>query len=525
MRTKKLALNTISSLTYQLTAVICGLILPRLILQAFGTDVNGLVNSITQFLSIISFLDLGVGSVIQSSLYRPLAVKDFDGVSKIVASGGKFFRKIAYILLGYITVLSVVYPFINISEFDFGYTALLILSMSISSFAQYYFGVVDRLLLTADQRGYIQYSAQIITLILNTAACAVLIHFGGSIQMVKLTTSLIFLLRPIALRIYVNKKYAINRKIKYEGEPIKQKWNGMAQHIAAVDLDGTDTIVLTLFSTLANVSIYSVYHLVVYNLKNLFLSLTNGFQSLLGELWALQDMERIRAFFRKVQWVLHTGCVFFFGCCAILILPFIQVYTDGITDANYYQPAFAMLITAANAVHCLRLPYNIVILAAGDYKNTQRCYIIAAVLNIVISVVTVFYFGLIGVAIGTLVALAYQTIWMAIYNSRHLIKGEIKSFAKQIIIDAITVLLMWAATMWIDLISISYLSWFIMALEVAGISFAVVAAINLIFYRNEIIDISKFILRKLHKKKTSAVVATSESIKTDEEQDISDGKE
>ena len=201
MRTKKLILNSVLSLLYEVVAVVCGLVLPRLILQSFGTDVNGLVNSISQFLSVISFLDLGVAAVVQSALYKPLANKDNDGISSIVASGGKFFRKIAYILLGYIAVLILVYPFLIVDAFDFGYTALLILSMSISSFAQYYFGVTDRILLTADQRGYIQYLTQIITLILNTAACAVLIHVGCSIQVVKLTTSLIFLARPVVLRI------------------------------------------------------------------------------------------------------------------------------------------------------------------------------------------------------------------------------------------------------------------------------------------------------------------------------------
>lgn len=504
MRGKRLVFNTISSLTYQVIALICGLILPRAILGAFGTEVNGLVNSINQFLGIISFLDLGVGAVIQSALYKPLAEKDNVGISKIVASGGKFFRRIAYILLGYITVLVVVYPFINSGGFDFGYTALLILSMSISSFAQYYFGVVDRLLLTADQRGYIQYNAQTITLILNTIACIVLISLGGSIQLVKLTTSLIFLFRPVFLRIYVNKHYSINRKIKYEGEPIKQKWNGMAQHISAVVLDGTDTIVLTLFSTLANVSIYSVYHMVVYNVKNLFLSLTNGVKSLMGELWARGEIEHIRSFFRKVQWVLHTGTVYIFGCCGLLIIPFIQVYTNGITDADYIQPLFAILLTLANAVHCLRLPYNITILAAGDFRNTQRCYIIATVVNIVVSIVLVFLWGLVGVAIGTLIAMVYQTVWMAIYNSKHLIQGEIKSFVKQIIVDAITVVLMWVATTWIDMRSVSYLSWFIMALEVAGMGLVVVAVVNLLFYRNQIFDVCKYIKRKISKsKKTS----------------------
>lgn len=495
-RGKRLAFNTISSLGYQITAIICGLILPRLILQSFGSDVNGLVNSINQFLGIISFLDLGVGAVLKSALYKPLAEKDNDGISKTVASGGKFYRRIAYILLVYIAILTVVFPFINGGDFDFGYTALLILAMSISSFAQYYFGVVDRLLLTADQRGFVQYNAQTITLVLNTIACAVIIHLGASIQLVKLTTSLIFLLRPIALRIYINKHYKINRKIKYEGEPLKQKWNGMAQHISAVVLDGTDSIVLTLFSTLSNVSIYSVYHLVVYSVKNLFTSMTNGIESLMGELWARRDIEKLKSFFKKVQWMLHTGIIFIFGCTLILIVPFVQVYTNGITDADYIQPLFAVLITAANAAHCLRLPYNIVILAAGDYKRTQWCYIIATIMNIVISIICVFFWGLIGVAIGTLVAMLYQTIWMAIYNSKNLIKGEMKSFVKQIIVDAISVVVMYFATIWIKLISVSYLSWFIMALEVAGICLVITVVVNMIFYGKNIVVLIKSMIDK-----------------------------
>lgn len=497
MRGKRLAINTVSSLIYQVAVLVCGLILPRVTLKAFGTEVNGLVNSIGQFLAVISFLELGVGAVIQSALYKPLAEKDNDGISKIIVSGGKFFRRIAYILLGYIVVLIIVYPFINKSNFDFGYTALLILSISISSFAQYYFGVVDRLLLAADQKGYIQYNAQTLTIVLNTVACVGLIFIGGSIQLVKLTTSLIFLLRPIFLRNYVNRHYSINRKIKYEEEPIKQKWNGMAQHVSAVVLDGTDTIVLTLFSTLENVSIYSVYHMVVYNVKNLFLSLTNGIKSLMGELWVKGEIGHVKIFFRKVEWLLHTGCIYIFGCCALLILPFIQVYTNGITDANYQQPLFAILITAANAAHCLRLPYNVMILAAGDFKNTQRSYIIAATINIIVSVVFVFFLGLIGVAIGTLAAMIYQTVWMAIYNSKHLVKGEIKGFIKQIIVDAITVVLMWVATMWIDMQSVSYFSWFIMAVEVSGISLVIVAIVNLIFYRDQIWEIFYYLKKKI----------------------------
>lgn len=72
---------------------------------------------------------------------------------------------------------------------------------------------------------------------------------------------------------------------------IKQKWNGIAQHVASVVLNNTDTIVLSLFATLQDVSIYSVYHLVISAIKNLVVSLTKGIQSLIGELWSKQEID------------------------------------------------------------------------------------------------------------------------------------------------------------------------------------------------------------------------------------------
>ena len=261
--------NTVSSFVFQISTIICGFILPRLILSAFGSEINGLVTSITQFLGIISFLELGVGSVIQSSLYKPLADKNNDEISKVVVSGQHFFSKLAFILVIYVLILMVVYPFVSNQNFGFWYTSTMIAVLSISSFAQYYFGIVNRLILTADQRGYISYNAQTVTLILNTIACFVLIKLGASIHIVKLTTSLIYAARPLVLAIYVRRHYKINWKIKYEGEPIKQKWNGVAQHVSAVVLDGTDNIVLTLMATLKDVSVYSVYNLVTAGVKQL----------------------------------------------------------------------------------------------------------------------------------------------------------------------------------------------------------------------------------------------------------------
>ena len=488
-RGKKLALNTITSLGLQVVSVICGFILPRLILESFGSDVNGLVNSITQFLGVITLLDLGVGAVVQSALYKPLADNNTNMISKIYVSANKFFRRLAEILLVYVVLLMIFYPMLVNKSFGHMYTALLIAAICISSFAQYYFGIVNSLLLNADQRGYIQYVAQIITLILNTFACYIIIKLGASIQIVKLTTSLIFLLRPLFLVFYVKKHYSIDPKITYTDEPIKQKWNGMAHHFASDVLNGTDNIVLTMFSTLGNVSIYSVYNVVIIGVKNALLSVTNGFQSLIGEMLAKKETMKLNAFFGFVEWFLHTGTTLVFGCTGVLIVDFVRVYTYGINDADYIQPLFAVLITIANAGHCLRLPYNILILAAGHYKQTQSNYIIAMILNIVVSIATVKMWGLVGVAIGTLIAMAYQTVWMAKYDSKNIICWPFKNFLKQCGIDAITVIIASLATFKIPMLSVSYVSWFLLAIEVFGIWLIISIVINTIFYRERVLSI------------------------------------
>lgn len=196
--------------------------------------------------------------------------------------------------------------------------------------------------------------------------------------------------------------------------------------------------------------------------------MTNGFQSLIGEMLAKKETMKLNAFLDLLNGFTHWYNVGF-GCTGVLIVDFVRVYTYGINDADYIQPLFAVLITIANAGHCLRLPYNILILAAGHYKQTQSNYIIAMILNIVVSIATVKMWGLVGVAIGTLIAMAYQTVWMAKYDSKNIICWPFKNFLKQCGVDAITVIIASLATFKIPMLSVSYVSWFLLAIEAFGI--------------------------------------------------------
>lgn len=496
MRKRKFLINTMSALLNQIIMVVCAFILPRLILATFGSEVNGLISSIQQFLAVISFLELGVGAVVQAALYKPLAENDSKKISEIVKSASKFFTKLAIAMMIYVIGLLCIYPMIVNRNFSVRYIDTLILSMSISYFAQYFFGLKNQLLVIADQRGYIHYGLNSIALILNNIVGVLLIIKGCNIQFVKLSTSLILMIRPIVLEVYVRRHYEINHKIKYKYEPIKQKWNGVAQHIATVVLNSTDTIVLTLFSSLANVSIYNIYYLVINGLNNLVVSLTSSLQSLIGNMLSKSENELLNDFFNVYESAFHLIVTFLFGCVAVLITPFVLVYTNGVEDINYNVPVFAVLISIANLIYCLRLPYNTLIKAAGHFKETQNSAWLEMIINIVVSVISVAKFGLIGVSIGTLVAMLYRTIYLVWYLSQNIVYRKVNIFFKHLVADGICFFLILLISRAFKFSNITFSLWLILAVKLALCYMVICIFVNFCLFRTSFLNY-KLILKKI----------------------------
>lgn len=481
--------NTISSLLFELFTIANGFILPRFMLSFYGSATNGLVASITNFLGIISLCELGMGAVVPANLYKPLAEKNIDEVSAVVVSAQKFYRLIAVGMAGYVIVLAFFYPQI-VDGFSSLFSGSLILIIAISSFAQYFFGISYSLLLKADQHQYISFDINSITLVINTILSVLMIVNGCSIHLVKLISSLVFVMRPMALNLYVRKNYNINLKIKYAHEPIKQKWNGIAQHIATAVQEKADTIILTLLSTLESVSVYSVYFMIVNGIRGFIYAATAGMSSLIGNMLANKEFENLKRTFLKFEWTMHTISILLFSVTGILIVPFVMVYTRGISDSEIYlEPLFGWVLCFALAARCIQSPYNIVVQAANHFKQTQTSAIIEPIINIVISVILVHKYGLIGVAIGTLVSMIYRVLYLAIYLMKNIIYLEPKTFIKQIFVDIISILIMWLSCSWIKFKPNSYFDWILDAVLVFLICIVICFIINLVLYPALIKDI------------------------------------
>ena len=420
MNNKKLILkNIISSLLYQAITLIYGFIVPVLIIQKFGSNVNGLISSISQFLAYIYLLEGGISPVIKNAIFEPLVKNDKEKLENILGQTNVFFKRISYVFLGYIFLLCCIYPTIINSEFSFWYTVSLIIIIAISRFSEYFLGITYSLFLKSDQKNYIIDNINSISYIVNLILVVILVRLNVNIQLIKLMTSIMFVARPIILRLYFRKKYKlkISKKPTYKFE---KQWDGLAHHIAATVQGNTDIIVLTVFSNLVNVSIYSVYALVTNGIRAIIVSLTNGMDAFFGKLMVKEE--------NNINNNFDTYSFIFYTITTILLVP---------------------------------------------------------------------KYGLIGVAIGTLISMPIRSIGFINYGSKKLLKQSFSKTYKIILVSLVQMVVIFLIHLLIGNINVNnYLDWILLAVVACSIITLFVLTINAMIFKEQFKKIFNLIKKR-----------------------------
>ena len=133
----------------------------------------------------------------------------------------------------------------------------------------------------------------------------------------------------------------------------------------------------------------------------------------------------------------------------------------------------------------------ILIKAAGHYKQTQIATMIEAVINVLISIILVYKYGIIGVAIGTLSATVFYNVYEMYYLSNHIVNRKVKYFIKQLIADLLFIFLFYMSSNRIIVSSYNYLAWLKTALIYAGTGIIIEICIQLLFYKENVETIYK----------------------------------
>lgn len=427
--------NILVSILYQFITAAVGLVLPRFILSSYGSEINGIVQSVNQFLSYTIMLECGLGGMIAASFYKPLAYGDNNAISDIFINTKKFFSKIVVIYFVFITAFTFGSKLLIHTSYEVEFVSSLVFILGISNYFSYYFAMSEQILLRADQKIRVSQSLQMVAIILNAVVCIVMIKAGFGIHFMKIASGLCFLITPIGVKLYVKKNYSLSKVITDKNRTLPQKRDGIAHHISFFIHSNTDMVIINIFKGVKEVSVYATYTMVTVAIGNFLKAIANGIAAKLGNIIAKEDSENLSTTFEiysTVNMALSTyACIML----ALFIVPFVGIYTDGVTDINYIRPLFAYILVAAEWVAFIRIPYATSITSAGHYKQTKAGAIAEAVINIGVSIILVYKIGISGVVLGTLIAVSVRTIYFIWYLSRNILKRSAFLFIKSVFIN------------------------------------------------------------------------------------------
>ena len=445
---RAIASNMASQAFMQAVIFIVGLLVPRYILLLYGSEINGVATTVSQIVNYASLLEAGLGLASIQALYRPIATKNQEEINGICAATKNYYLKLTGWFSAVIAVSAVAYAFLAKGTTDRMTIGLIVLAISLSSIIEYAFHAKYNVLLVADQKLYVISYSKAIGLIAQAAVKIILIRLHANIVLVYALGSLALVARIPFLALYVRKKYP---DVRFNGKmnlvALKQRSALLIHQIAGLVVNNSGAIIVSVTSGdgLKLASVYAVYRLVFKNMHALVTgAFSNGSVATFGQMLAADRLEDARASFRRFETLFSIVIGILYGAIASLILPFVGLYTKGVTDIEYILPRLALLMTVSEVLNCTRIPCGMLINAAGHFHQTKYRAAAEALINFVVTLLLIKRYDIYAIAIAGVVSYVYRVTDIILYsNKRILLDSPLRSLAS-IVISWLGVAATWA---------------------------------------------------------------------------------
>ncbi len=478
--------NTLATGAYQITAMLLGFVTPRLTMAFYGSQINGLVASITEIMSYFKLVEAGLAAAAIYGLYKPLSENDHDGVSAIVSAARKFYEVSGRLFIALTCGFAIIYPFIvpcdSLSPLSVGF---LVLIMGISGALEFFTLSRYRVLLTADQKTYVVSFASMASLLLQTAVIIALSLLRMNILLVRLFAGATILVRSVLLYAYVKKHYPyVNYKAAPNKDALSRRWDAMYQQLTVTLHQGMG-ILLTTFITRDPllISVYSTYHLVTVGLWGILKMVTTGLYASFGDLLARGEMDRFQKAYREFEYMYLSLITVLYSVALVLIVPFVALYTRGMADVNYVLPVLGTLLVLEGLTDQIKAPLDLMVTAAGKFRETRHHNTMQVGLGIALGLVLGLLFGLPGIAAGILLANVFRTGLQLWFVPKHITGLPARLTLKRMGLSALAIGLIALPTFFFPLAPTRFLEWIGWAVVMVLYAAAVVFGLGLLFER------------------------------------------
>lgn len=415
-RTKNVLKNMLVGTSFQVISLIIGFINRTIFIKILSAEYLGINSLFTNILTILSFAELGIGNAIVFNLYKPLAKKDENKIKLLL----NFYKK-TYFLIGMLILIIglILVPFIpnlisempDIKENIYFIYVLFLLDTVISYFFTYRTSII-----TADQKNYIVIRTVQIFKIFQIIVQMVVLYFTHNYYLYLILQLFNTFITFTYLSYKSKKMYPYTKKLGSETISKKEKKeifsNVKALFISkfsSVILNGTDSIIISKYISLFALGLYSNYLLIISAITQILSQLLNSFTASIGNLNAEDTSDKKLKIFN----LLYYFTIFVFGVIGIslyiLLNDFVTIWLGKEYLLSSLTIAAVILHFYVNGVQFASFTYR---QTAGLFREYRYFPILAAFLNIVLSIVLAKIIGLPGVFFATSISRLATAGWI-----------------------------------------------------------------------------------------------------------------
>lgn len=457
MKKNKIWKNILTGFWGQLITIVLGLIIPRIMIVSYGSDTNGLISTITQIFTYMALLEAGIGQAAKNAFYKQIAEHNRNGISYVASLSRRYYRKITILYFLGVVILCIILPFLLKTEVDRVTAAIFIFLEGMSGVVSFYFIQTSTVLLTADGKGYVNNTITVINRILAYGVKMIMAYAGMNIALLQVVYFLLTVAKTVVYRMYFNKNYGW---IDYNAAPVNAKLKDrnafIVSELAWTIFSSTDMIVLSMFVSTSMSSVYSVYNMVFSNLNVLLNTIYLSTNYVLGQTFH-SDRKKYIDMHDMFNSVFFGGMTILMCIAYILIIPFIKLYTNGITDIEYVYNYLPVMFCLVQIISWSRYISGNLTALAGYAKKTSVVSVIEAAINVILSCALVPYFGIYGVLAATVIALPVKVIYCTYLTDKVILK---RSYRNSVLILGINFLMFILIVLVNEQISLSIDSYF-----------------------------------------------------------------
>ena len=509
-RTRKGLKNSGVALSYYIFNMVLGFISRKVFIDHLGASILGLNTTAQDILGFLNLAELGVGSAIAFTLYKPLAMNDRQAINEIVAVQGWLYRKIASFVGVGALVIMLFFPLIfKKIELPIWYAYASFIALLYSALLSYFVNY-RQILLSANQMEYkITYSYKSVLLLKTLFQIIAICYFSNGYIWWLVIQVIFSTLASLSLNHTIRKEYPYLKKNLDDGKYLKKKYSIIIEKvkqlfvhkIAGFTLTQTSSLIIYGYTTLSMVAIYGNYMLIINSINMMFQSIFSGVTAGIGNLVAEGDKKKILSIFEEL-FSSRFFCVSILCYCILkLSNPFITIW---IGSEYLLQKPTLYVIVGIMYINLTRTTIDAYISAYGLFSDVWAP-VLEAIVNISLSILLGYYWGITGIVSGVLISLILVVfLWKPYFVFRKALKISIIVYVKMYLKHIMAFVISYAITVFlISFFSIhadrNFLHWIISAIVNMSI-FGIVLLLLLYILTSGMRDFTCRIIRIVQKK-------------------------